>query len=70
MLFEPASMAPSTTPRRAVYQDPPGGLEPVQDWHAAVHEHHVRSQPLERYDARLAVGHHADDLHAVVGFQD
>jgi hypothetical protein len=47
-----------------------GGLDPVQPWHAHVHQHHVGPQPAGQLDRLDAVDGLADHLDVGLGLKD
>ena len=51
-------------------RDGPGGLDPVEDGHAHVHEHDVGPVELDQAHGVGAVGGLADDLEVVLGLED
>src|SRR5437667_3498473 len=51
-------------------KDPPRGFRSVHLWHPTVHDHHVRPQPLNRFQGLLSVAGVADDLDVFICQED
>jgi hypothetical protein len=54
----------------AVAHDPPGCLDPVDEWHPHVHQDDIRTRPIDRRHSVAAVAGLAHDLDVRLAVED